>query len=87
MQVHIGIGSLYQEVTVENTGNSPLEFTTALHTYFRVSSIEKVIETVGLPSKVQRVQELCHTCINSYVSSNLHGGDQCDRVSQIAMRD
>ena len=40
--MHIGIGSLYQEVTVENTGNSPLEFTTALHTYFRVSSIEKV---------------------------------------------
>ena len=43
LQVHIGIGSLYQEVTVENTGDSPLEFTTALHTYFRVSSIEKVI--------------------------------------------
>ena len=27
---------------VENTGQSPLEFTTALHSYFKISAIEKV---------------------------------------------
>lgn len=42
MQVTLGKDLLRQELQVKNTGLSPLEFTTALHTYFRVSDITKV---------------------------------------------
>ncbi|KAL4856516.1 putative glucose-6-phosphate 1-epimerase [Chlorella vulgaris] len=40
-------GALKQSLRVLNTGDSPFEFTTALHTYFRVSDVSKA-SVVGL---------------------------------------
>ena len=41
MQVTVGKDSLTQELRVVNGKNEPLKFTTALHTYFRISDISQ----------------------------------------------
>lgn len=41
-QVTVGPDRLEQRLEVQNTGNAPLQFTTALHTYFNVASIHNV---------------------------------------------
>lgn len=41
-QVTVGPDRLEQRLEVQNTGDAPLQFTTALHTYFNVASIHNV---------------------------------------------
>ena len=43
LQVTVGANRLEQRLEVENTGDAPLSFTTALHTYYTVSSIHNVL--------------------------------------------
>ncbi|GBF93444.1 glucose-6-phosphate 1-epimerase [Raphidocelis subcapitata] len=49
--------ALTQEMTATNTGDKPMDFTCALHTYFSVSSIEKVhvegLDGVGYTDSLQ----------------------------------
>lgn len=47
VQVTLSKDLLKQEMRVTNTGLSPLEFTTALHTYFRVSNITQASLSPG----------------------------------------
>ena len=42
LQVTVGADRLEQRLEVENTGDAPLSFTTALHTYYTVGSIHDV---------------------------------------------
>ncbi|CAL8469848.1 g9390 [Coccomyxa elongata] len=41
VQVRVGSDTLEQTLTATNTGSEPFELTAALHTYFRISSIDK----------------------------------------------
>jgi D-hexose-6-phosphate mutarotase len=43
-QVHVGEDILEQTLSATNTGKDAFELTAALHTYFAISSIDKVQE-------------------------------------------
>lgn len=43
----MGADRLEQRLEVGNTGDAPLSFTTALHTYYTVSSIHNVLAQSG----------------------------------------
>jgi glucose-6-phosphate 1-epimerase len=46
-QVSLGNDTLHQELSVENPGPTPFDFTAALHTYFKVADASKAV-VIGL---------------------------------------
>ena len=75
LQVTVGADRLEQRLEVENTGDAPLSFTTALHTYYTVSGIQNVLAHALLRTCADVVVFRCRYAIRlgiMHPSSGLH---------------